>query len=93
LTKAEKAYLRFHGQKVNQTFETIFTTPRKLVHLGDAVAIIYRSDKKNGGGNGTPRLFKHDFKPGVILAMDETAKNQLYIIGESLKVTSAGIEG
>jgi hypothetical protein len=93
LTKAEKAYQRFHGRKVSETFETVFTTPRKLVHLGDAVAIIYRSDKTHGGGNGTPRLFKHDFKKGVILAMDETAENQLYIIGQSLKVTSAGIEG
>ena len=93
MTKAEKAYRKFHGQGVSETFETSFTIPRRLIHLGDAVAIIYRSDKKNGGGNGMPRLFKHDFKKGVILAMDETAKRQLYIIGNTLKVTSAGIEG
>lgn len=92
MTKAEKAYKQFHGQNANQTFETVFTQPRKLVFLGDAVSIIYRSDKKNGGGNGTPRLFKHDFKPGAMLAMDEN-KRQLYILGNSLKVTSAGIEG
>lgn len=93
MTKAEKAYRRFHGQQANACFETVFQQPRKLVSLGEAVAIIYRSDKKNGGGNGTPRLFKHDFKKGVLLAMDESANRQLYIIGDSLRVTSAGIEG
>jgi hypothetical protein len=90
---AEKAYSRFHGKKPDKAIQTSFTIPDKLVYLGDAVSIIYRSDKRSGGGNGTPRLFKHDFKHGVFLAMDKSAKRQLYIIGDKVKVTSAGIEG
>jgi hypothetical protein len=89
---AQKAYRRFHGKPPDKTIETIFTVPDKLVYLGEAVSIIYKSDKKHGGGNGTPRLFKHDFKSGVFLAMDKSAKRQLYIIGNRLKVTQAGIE-
>jgi hypothetical protein len=93
MSVAEKAYRRFHGKKPDQVVETEFTIPDKLIFLGEAVSIVYRSSKKNGGGNGTPRLFKHDFSKGVFLAMDKTAKRQLYIIGDQLKVTSAGIEG
>jgi hypothetical protein len=52
----------------------------------------YECDKLHGGGDGRKNIFRHVFSRGTVLAMDERAKGQLYIIGDRLKVTAAGIE-
>jgi len=90
---AEKVFRRFHGHDPDNSFIVRFNQPKKLVLLGEAVEIVYRSDKRAGGGTGKPLYFRHRFGKNTFLAADGTAKNQLYIIGDKLKITGAGIVG
>lgn len=82
----------FHGRRAPAPYRMEFHVPRELIHLGRAVAVIYESDKRHGGGDGRPCEYIHHFEPGAHLYMDETGKKQLYILSPYLKVTSAGIE-
>jgi len=63
-----------------------------LVVLGKAVAIEYECDKLNGGGDGQHAVYRHKFDSGAFVVADEKMKRQLYIIGDRLIVTDAGIE-
>jgi hypothetical protein len=90
---AEKTYGRFHGHKPDLLYDVKFIQPKTLVLLGEAVEIVYRSDKSAGGGNGKAQYYKHRFKKGTFLAADSRGKNQLYIIGDAIKISSAGIIG
>lgn len=69
-----------------------FHVPKQLVFLGKAIAIEYECDKWNGGGDGTKAVYRHTFETPAVVAMDERGKKQIYIIGDRLKVTDAGIE-
>jgi hypothetical protein len=89
---ASNPYNAFHGHGPRSVTRYDMHQPRQLIILGRATAIEYESDKVHGGGDGKKNVFRHKFAPGTILAMDERAKGQLYIIGKRLKVTSAGIE-
>ena len=92
-TRARNAYKSFHGKRVRKVTKINFDNPKPpLIFLGDAVAIEYACDKKNGGGDNTYAVYRHEFDTPVRLFMDATKKRQLYIIGERLKVTNAGIE-
>lgn len=90
--KATKKYRDFHGRSPRYKTNQQFHVPQELVLLGEAVAIEYRCDKYNGGGDGTLAVYRHVFETPSIVAMDETAKKQLYIIGPEIIVTDAGIE-
>ena len=85
-------YRAFHGREPSVLSKIDFNVPEKLVYLGKAVAIEYSCKKRNGGGDGRMATYRHTFKGGVILAMDKSAKKQLYIIGKNVRVTSSGIE-
>jgi len=85
-------YRAFHGHDPRFATKYDLHVPKTLVILGRAVAVEYESDKINGGGDGRKNVFRHTFSRNTILAMDERNKNQLYILGKKLKVTSAGIE-
>lgn len=89
---ARDRYEQFHGHPSAKTGEADFHVPKNLVYLGKAIAIEYECDKLNGGGDGTKAVYRHEFETSCIVCMDETAKRQLYILGNSLKVTDAGIE-
>ncbi len=91
-SRALALFNRFHGQPVKIESVTTFSVPEHLIKLGQAIAIVYKCDKKNGGGDGQPAEYVHDFETPVGLYMDETGKKQLYLIGSKLKVTTAGIE-
>ncbi len=82
----------FHGRKTPTTRLLDFHTPKSLVFLGQAVEIVYLSNKKNGGGDGKPCEFIHKFETPVDLYMDETGQKQLYLIGKRLHVNSDGIQ-
>ena len=91
--KARKAYRSFHGRRVRKVTKVRFDNPKPpLICLGEAVAIEYACDKLHGGGDGTMAVYRHTFETPVKLFMDQTRKRQLYIIGERVKVTDAGIE-
>jgi hypothetical protein len=89
---AERKYEEFHGREVDKITQINFKTPRKLIVLGKAHAIEYVSNKFNGGGDGRKATYRHVFETPAIVAMDESGRKQLYIIGSKIKVTDAGIE-
>jgi hypothetical protein len=63
--------------------------PAVVVHLGDLVGLIYRSDKWRPG---KPRTYIHfmDEPPRLV---SDTAGTQLYVVGGSYRVSARGIEG
>lgn len=87
-----KKYREFHGHEPRFVEEYGFNIPKKLIILGKAVAIEYKTDKINGGGDGKMAVYRHKFDTPCYVCMDETGKRQLYVIGSKLKVTKAGIE-
>ena len=89
---ATRRYEQFHGKPARKVNSINFNTPKKLIFLGEAVAIEYRCDKLNGGGDGKQAVYRHKFSPGAILCMDETAKRQLYVIGSKITVDDEGIK-
>lgn len=88
----EKKYRKFHGHRPRIRGAVWIDTPEGLVRLGRAVAIEYECSKYNGGGDGKKAVYRHEFDQGAALYMDEKAARQLYIIGDKIRVTSAGIE-
>lgn len=90
-SKGIKAYETFHGKRAKTITATSFHVPKYLVYLGDAVEIVYRIDKRNGGGDGVFADYKHTFKPGTKLYMDERKKKILYISGNKMYVNERGI--
>jgi hypothetical protein len=92
MRKAIEKYEMFHGKRAKVVKQVNLKTPKQLILLGKAHAIEYVTNKINGGGDGTTATYRHVFETPCILAMDQSARNQLYIIGSKLKVTEAGIE-
>jgi hypothetical protein len=92
MSSLDKAYDSFHGHRARFKAKVSFTPPKGFVLLGQAVAVEYRTDKLNGGGDGKMAVYRHKFDKGAILLMDQSKKRQLYIMGDRIKVTDAGIE-
>lgn len=92
MSAARRQYERFHGKPVPKETTFNFRQPEGLVVLGDAVAIEYRCNKLNGGGDGKMAIYRHRFEKGSKVCCDDSAKRQLYILGPKIIVTSAGIE-
>jgi hypothetical protein len=89
----DKGYKKFWGRRPTRRTRVDFHNPQQLIFLGRAVAIEYECDKTHGGGDGKVAVYRHAFGPYTLLCMDERNKDQLYVLGEKLKVTRAGIEG
>lgn len=91
--KLRKAFKTFHGRDPRFRKRIRFTVPKKgLVILGEVHAIEYVSDKLHGGGDGKRAIYRHEFETPVILCADEKMKRQLYVIGDDVIITEAGIE-
>lgn len=88
----ERKYRQFHGRRSRRKRSWDFHPPKGLVILGKAIAVEYECDKYNGGGDGTRAVYRHKFETPCFVCMDETGRRQLYIVGNRLKVTEAGIE-
>lgn len=69
-----------------------FRPPKELIILGKAMAVEYECSKYNGGGDGKKAVYRHEFETPCYVCMDRSGKRQLYIVGNRLKVTEAGIE-
>jgi hypothetical protein len=89
---ARRKYEEFHGRPVRYVKDVRINVPEKLIRLGRATAIEYECSKFNGGGDGKRAVYRHEFETPCDLAMDESGRRQLYIIGHRLRVTEAGIE-
>lgn len=86
-------YYSFHGRKPRKKEGINVHYPEGLVLLGKAIAIEYECDKLHGGGDGKKAVYRHVFENPAKVCMDEKGKNQIYIIGNKIRVTDAGIEG
>lgn len=93
--KDADAYEKFHGKEpqgiITLSVDTLRGFPKNLVCLGEAIKIVYKCNKRNGGGDGRMAFYKHSFSKGTLICTDRKMK-QLYIVGKKLKITSAGIE-
>jgi hypothetical protein len=87
----EARYKQFHGRRSSQWTRKNFHYPKTLIFLGQAVSIVYLSNKKHGGGDGKICEYEHEFETPVDLYMDEKGKVQLYLIGQKLAVTDDGL--
>ena len=90
--EAERRYEEFHGKSSRYMNRVEFNLPKKLVYLGEAVAIEYRCNKLNGGGDGKRAVYRHEFETAAKVCMDETGRRILYIIGSKIKVDDEGIK-
>ena len=86
---AARVYRRFAARTPARVQPVDFHRPRALATLGEAVAVVYRSDK----WGRRPTQYVHKFGRGTRLFSDETGRGQLLISGRRLRVTSRGIEG
>jgi len=89
---AEDLFEKFHGKPARRQDSVEFHVPRKLVYLGEAVAIEYRCSKLNGGGDGKRAVYRHEFETPAKVCMDETGRKCLFIIGSKLIVDDEGIK-
>ena len=88
---AKALYEKFHGKGSRRISGLNFHVPKRLVFLGRAVAIEYKCDKLNGGGDGKTAIYRHEFETPAIVCMDERAGKQLYVIGPRIVVDERGI--
>ena len=85
----EAVYLRerFTGHEAHG-IAWAFDPPEEWDELGEPVAILYESDKSNGGGTGKTELFRHEFHPGgAALAAGEW----IAILGQHIRVDASGV--
>ena len=84
-------YEEFHGKPPRRSTGIRFHVPRKLIYLGEAIAIEYKCNKLNGGGDGKAAVYRHEFETPAIVCMDESGRRQLYVVGGEIAVTDRGI--
>ncbi len=84
-------YRMFHGRPKGPWRMTDFHVPKTFIFLGQALEIVYLSNKKHGGGDGRLTEYTHTFETPVDLFMDERGRTQLYLIGKKLIVTEDGL--
>lgn len=91
MSRAEATYEAFHGHGPRRRTSIKVPDLRQLVLLGDAVEIVYRCDKLNGGGDGKSAEYCHKFARGAKLYCDATGNTVLLIHGPKIKVRAPGI--
>lgn len=91
MASGTQTYEAFHGHGVRKRTSIKIPDLRQLVCLGDAVEIVYRSDKSNGGGDGKRAEYMHKFKAGAKLYCDASGNTVLLIHGPKIIVREPGI--
>lgn len=89
--KAAEEYEEFHWGEPSQGGEIVWVPPPPvaLVSMGPLISVVYEASKR-----GELAHWEHDFKRELpVLAYDPMAEDQLYIVGGTYRVTSAGIVG
>ena len=93
---AAATFERFHGRTGDalRRCRVARTIPRVLVDLGELRGLIYRSDKWGppAACGGRARTFIHFMSSPARLACDPHGR-RLFILSDSIRVTSRGIEG
>jgi hypothetical protein len=95
MNKTAARHITFHGTTPQGRVEHIsmpdIGKSTRLFCLGEAVEIVYRCPKLNGGGDGKLAEYKHKFNRGTKLFADQSGRQWLFIHGKSLKVEEPGI--
>lgn len=86
MSEALKRYKKFHGKAPTKISTVSIPYPKKLVLVGEGVAVEYRSDKPLGNRPKRKRVYRHPFGRGVKVYMDPKGK-ALYITGGKFRVT------
>lgn len=89
--KGLRSFETFHGRRPKRIIPSDFHIPTHLILLGDAVEIVYKCRKFNGGGDGKTSEYIHKFRKGAKLYMDERSGKVLYISGNKIRVNDTGI--
>ena len=89
--KARKLYETFHGKSPRGEKSIKFPKVETLVCLGDAIEIVYKCDKLNGGGDGRQSEYVDKFKKGAKLFTDQDGRGWLFIHGPQIVVKEPGI--
>jgi hypothetical protein len=86
----QSAYFEFHGKEYRNTVEVDYPEG-EFEYFSKATSVLYRSDKRHGGGDGRSNLFRHQF--GATVYLWKSPENDGFIMGgKNLKVTDRGIE-
>lgn len=87
--RIQQSYFAFQGREFRNTISVDF--PEDEFDLfAKATSVLYRSDKRHGGGDGNPNLFRHQF--GATCWLWKTPSNDAFLVGgKNLEVTSRGI--
>lgn len=84
-----KSYFAFHGKEYRNTISVDFPDDEFSL-FAKATSVLYRSDKRHGGGDGKANLFRHQF--GATVYLWKTPNNDGFLVGgKNLQVTSRGI--
>lgn len=89
-----KQYLDFHHKTAAKRINDTIEIPKELIFIGNAVSLIYESDKFDG----KKRLYKHDFKKhGAVLAKpmnNKTGFSDIILMTNlKFKIKKEGITG
>ena len=90
MSKAARKYEEFQGFGPDHVSDVEVPVLESLVFLGKAVAVEYECEKKNGGGDGSNAIYRHEFHQDDILCCDPSGK-MLVVIGPKLRVEDRGI--
>lgn len=91
MPSAESRYKSFHGHPPLRRSRIQIKPLRELVRLGEAVEIVYRCNKKNGGGDGKMAEYQHKFARGATLYCTPDGNAVLLIHGPKIRVREPGI--
>lgn len=90
-SQGEARYRAFHGRSVRFRRRIAIEPIRELIFLGEAIEIVYKSNKLNGGGDGKYAEYEHKFARGTKLYCTPDGKGVLLIHGPRLRVEEPGI--
>lgn len=87
-SNAEERYKKFHGRKPERSYSLEVPFPKRMVFLGEGLAIEYESAKKlnSRDSSGKVRGYRHKFGSGVKIYTDPAGKC-LYVLGGRFRVT------
>lgn len=87
--QALRDFHEFHGKDALTV--SAVEIPDDWEHIGEVRSVLYRSNKLNGGGDGTPQLFRHRFDPGTYASRSFLNPEWIRIYGADLFVDDRGI--
>lgn len=90
--KGEELYEKFTGFEHDPISKMVKIHPKKMVRVGRAMDIVYRSDKFSRPGDASPYI--HTFKKYPTVSVDDPKRPLIVALrGGAIRVTAEGIRG